>query len=138
VAVPPAKTRRLIILALVGLGGVLFGIAVILTIANPSSLDLPVGITSISPTPSSNVLSQSNIVVDLASGYTGDLVVNGVDIPEGELFRVQGLNQLTFRPGIGQSFDQLLPDRNCVTVEYWLIAEGDEDRLTYDWCFDAS
>ena len=116
----------------------LFGIAVILTISNPSTLDLPVGITSVEPTPGSNVLSQSNIVVDLASGYTADLTVNGVEIPEGELFRVQGLNQLTFRPGIGQAFEQLLPDRNCVQLEYWIIAQGPEDSLTYDWCFDAS
>ena len=137
-ALPSAKFRRLTILGLVAAGAVFFGIAVILTLSNPSAIDLPVGIQSVDPTPGSNVLSQSNIVVDLASGYTADLVVNGVEIPEGQLFRVQGLNQLTFRPGTGQAFEQLLPDRNCIQVEYWLIAQGPEDSLSYDWCFDAS
>ena len=138
VALPTAKTRRLIILGLLSVAAVLFGIAVILTRANPSSLDLPVAIQAVSPEAGSNVLSQTTIEVDLAVGYTAELEVNGLTIPENELFRIEALNQLSFRPGVNQSVTNLLPDQNCIRVFYWLIAEGPLDQEQFTWCFDAS
>ena len=134
VDIPPPRTRRLIILGILALAAGLFAAAVIVSSGNSDSLDLPVAIQSVSPGAGDNVLSQSDIVVDLAVGYTAELEVNGLLIPEADLFRVDGLNQVTFRPGAGT----LLPDQNCVQVRYWLIASGPADASLYTWCFFSS
>jgi len=84
------------------------------------------------------VLSQTDVEVDLAVGYTAELEINGVTIPEDQLFRVAALNQLSYQPRDGKSVPKLLPDQNCVRVFYWLIASGPDDRQSYTWCFDAS
>jgi len=135
---PSAKTRRLIIVAMLALAASLFAVAVIVYRGNPSSSDLPVAITSVSPQPNSNVLIQTDILVDLAVGYTADLEVNGFEIPEDQLFRIPALNSLRFEVRDGQIVDRLRADQNCVRVMYWLIAEGPENRQNFDWCFDAS
>ena len=100
--------------------------------------ELPVAIQEVVPSPGSNVLSQTDVEVDLAVGYTAEIDINGVEIPEDQLFRVDALNKLSYQPGAGKVVPRLLPDQNCVRVFYWLIATGDQDRQSYTWCFDAS
>jgi len=116
----------------------LMAIAVIVYRNNPSPNGLPVAIQSVSPEPGTNVLSQSDILVDLAVGYTAELEINGFDIPETEVRRVAGLNQVGYAPRPGGTVEQLRADQNCVRVFYWLIAQGPETKSIYDWCFDAS
>lgn len=135
---PPPRTRRLIVLGFLALAAGLLAAAIIVSADTPNSTDLPVAIQSVSPSAGDNVLSQSDIVVDLAIGYTAELEVNGVPIPEEELFRVPGLNQLTYRPDAGHVVERLLPDQNCVRVRYWLISAGAGDPNFHTWCFFAS
>jgi hypothetical protein len=123
---------------MLALAAALFAIAVVIDRGNPGSTDLPVAIQEISPQAGSNVLSQSDVVVDLAVGYTAELEINGITIPEEQLFRVDGLNRLSFEPRPGKIIEGLRPDQNCVRVFYWLIAQGPSDQQVYDWCFDAS
>lgn len=138
VELPSARNRRLIIIGLLALAAVLLAAAIAIYQSNPSTNDLPVAIQSVVPDPGSNVLSQTDVTVDLAVGYTADLEINGVLIPEEQLFRVEALNQLSYEPRDGKVVPRLLPDQNCVRVFYWLIAQGPEDSATYSWCFDAS
>lgn len=138
VDLPNARTRRLVIVSMLALAAALLAIAIAVYQSNPSSTDLPVAIQAVEPEPGSNVLSQSDVTVDLAVGYTAELVINGIPIPEEQLFRVEALNQLSYEPRAGMVIPQLLPDSNCVTVTYWLIAQGPEDTNDYTWCFDAS
>jgi len=138
VDLPAPKTRRLIILSMLALAAAIFAIAVAVDQSNPRSTDLPVAIQAVSPQAGSNVLSQTDVAVDLAVGYTAELEINGIMIPEEQLFRVQALNQLSFEPRDGKIIDKLLPDQNCVRVFYWLIAQGPDDKQSYTWCFDAS
>ncbi len=123
---------------MLALAAVLFAIAVVIDRGNPSSSDLPVAIQSISPVAGSNVLSQTDVTVDLAIGYTAILEINGFEIPEDQLFRIEALNQLSYRPDEGKIVPQLRADQNCVRITYWLIAQGPTDSNLYDWCFDAS
>lgn len=105
---------------------------------NPGPSSLPTAIQAVAPEPGSNVLSQSDVLVDLAVGYTAEIEINGFVIPEEQLFRVSGLNQLSYEPRTGKVVPSLRADQNCVTVDYWLIAQGPEDSQSYTWCFDAS
>ncbi len=116
----------------------LFAVAVVVYQGNPRTTDLPVAIQAIAPEPGSNVLSQSDVVVDLAVGYTAEIDINGVPIPEEQLFRIDALNQLSYEPREGKVVPRLRADQNCVRVFYWLIAQGPENPTSYTWCFDAS
>lgn len=116
----------------------LLAVAIVVYMGNPTSTDLPTAVQAVEPAPNDEVLSQTDIKVDLAVGYTAEVEVNGVPIPEEQLTRVEALNQVSFQPGPDQSVTRLLPDRNCVRVRYWLIAAGDQDAKFYNWCFTAS
>ena len=87
----------------------LFAIAVFVYVGNPRSTDLPVAIQSVGPEPGSNVLSQTDVTVDLAVGYTAELEINGIKIPEEELFRVQALNSLRYEPQEGKVVAPVAP-----------------------------
>lgn len=128
----------MIILGLLTVAAGLMAIAIVVYVGNPRSTDLPIAIQAVAPEPQTNVLSQSDVVVDLAVGYTAEIDINGIPVPEDQLFRVEGLNQLTFQPGAGQVIERLAPDQNCVRVRYWLIATGSADSSLFTWCFDAS
>lgn len=123
---------------MLALAAALFAVAVVVYQGNPRSTDLPVAIQAVGPEPSSNVLSQTDVFVDLAVGYTAELEINGILIPEADLFRVEALNQLSYEPREGKIVPRLLPDQNCVRVFYWLIAQGREGETSFTWCFDAS
>lgn len=137
-ALPSAKTRRLILIAMVTVAAALFAIAVLVYRGNPGPSSLPAAIQSVSPERGSNVLTQTDITVDLAVGYTAELEINGFAIPEGQLDRVPGLNQVNYRPTVGKVVPSLRADQNCVTVNYWLLAQTSDNAQSYTWCFDAS
>jgi len=123
---------------MLALAAALFTVAVVVYQGNPRSTDLPVAIQAVAPEAGSNVLSQTDVSVDLAVGYTAELEINGIVIPEEQLFRVEALNQLSYEPRDGKNVPKLLPDQNCVRVFYWLIAQGRDNTTSYTWCFDAS
>lgn len=123
---------------MLSLAAALFAVAVVVYQGNPRTTDLPVAIQAVGPEPDSNVLSQTDVFVDLAVGYTAELEINGIKIPEADLFRVEALNQLSYEPRDGKIVPRLLPDQNCVRVFYWLIAQGPADTTSFTWCFDAS
>src|SRR5918999_1722122 len=52
-------------------------------------------------------LRQARIGIDLAVGYTAVLVIDGVEIPEDQLQRVEPLNQVFFTPGPGTEIGAL-------------------------------
>lgn len=125
-------------ISLLAAAAALFAIAVVIDRNNPGSASLPPAIQAVAPEAGSNVLSQTDVLVDLAVGYTAEIEINGFLIPEDQLFRVAGLNSLSYEPRPGKIVPNLRPDQNCVTVNYWLIAQGAETAQDYTWCFDAS
>lgn len=135
---PTPQFRRLVIIGGLAAAIAVFAAAVLIYANNPDPNGLPVAIQSVSPQPNDEVLRQADITVDLAVGYTAELTINGIPIPEEELFRVPALNQLTYEPGSLKTIQTLLPDRNCATVTYWLIAGSQADANSYDWCFESS
>lgn len=137
-ALPVPKIRRLVILGLLATAAALFAIVVIVERGKPENNGLPIAIQSVSPAQGDEVLSQVDIVVDLATGYTGELELNGMAIPEAELQRVDGLNLFSYRPGPGKQVETLLPDQNCARVTAWQISSGPEQTQIYTWCFNTA
>ena len=135
---PSARTNRLIIIGALALAAALFGTAVVVYLGNPRTTDLPVAIQEVSPVAQSTVVLQSDVVVDLAAGYTAEIDINGVPIPADEINEALALNQLRFSPGAGKTLERLFTEQNCVRVNYWLIVQGPQSAQTYTWCFDAN
>ena len=78
------------------------------------------------PAQNAETLSQSEIGIDLADGWTGDLALNGVPIDDVQ--RVDALNQLSTAPTASTR-------ANCVTATIWRSSESPESGRAVEWCF---
>jgi hypothetical protein len=91
------------------------------------------------PRAGDEVLRQAELGIDLAPGYEGALVVNGVEIPTDELRLVPEQNQVFFTPGDGKVVERLLAGPNCATAIVWKasVGRGTADDTSFSWCFEA-
>ena len=105
------------------------------------------------PLPGSIVLYQIELGVELAVGYDGRLVVNGIEVPEDQLqgavdpstlspadlarygIRPNGRNRLFFNPGPGKAIDELPQGVNSVTVYYHRDRQPEVDQGSVTWTF---
>ena len=90
------------------------------------------------PRRNAQVPQQSNVGIDLMTGWDGVLVINGVIIPEDQLQVTPEIGLIEFTPGDGKAVEALQPGQNCVSAVIWKIADGRgvSDR-TIPWCFDV-
>lgn len=92
----------------------------------PSPTTLDVAVEALTPSrESTGNLRQGEIGIDLAPGWTGDLRINGLDIPEDQLRRNDPLNQFFFLPGQGQEIEEVPPGRVVVTAFIWRPLQGE-------------
>ena len=92
----------------------------------PAPTTLDVAVEALTPSrESTGNLRQGEIGIDLASGWTGDLRINGLDIPEDQLRRNDPLNQFFFLPGQGQEIEEVPPGRVVVTAFIWRPLQGE-------------
>jgi hypothetical protein len=89
------------------------------------------------PAKNSKILQQDQVGIDLQTGYSADLAVNGVAIPEDQITRVSGLDEVLFQPGSGKVFEQWPAGQNCVVATYWANDVGPTQSKTVSWCFTA-
>jgi len=76
-------------------------------------------------------LSQSEVGIDLADGWTGRLLLNGEEVTDVQ--RIDALNQLLYRPP-----DGLESGRNCVTAVIWRSSASPDSGRNVDWCFEVT
>ena len=163
-AVPERRARRRVDAKLlaaslaIAVGVVLIGYALVRAVTGDEATDLPAAVESVSPVPSAvQVPQQSQVVVDLDSGYEGRLVVDDValdtvrldelgsvdvepgeqvDVPPGAVFE-PGNATLTFTPAEGAPVERFTPGNHMVTVIYWLSEEGPTRARSFSWSFVA-
>ena len=75
-------------------------------------------------------LSQTEIGIDLADGWTGTLQLNAVEV---DAQRVDALNQLLYRPPGG-----LDSGRNCITASIYRSSESPESARDVTWCVEVT
>ena len=92
-------------------------------------------VQQVMPPPGDLDLKQVTVGVKLAAGYTGDLFVDGMQVPEDELHREPALYQITLVPRPDGQFN-LGPGRHCADVHYWLLAHPNDKRESPPWCFN--
>ncbi len=136
---PPARSplaRRIVLSVLVAIAiGALWYVA-----TEPSRDDnppLPAAVEAVSPEPGAQNLRQTTIVADLAVGYTGYLLMDGVEVPRDDLQIVDALGQVILRPTEDSDYRELAPGPHCATVVYHRIGEREDQASTYRWCFSV-
>ena len=92
------------------------------------------------PPRNSEILRQDVTGVDLRPGWTGVLIVNGVEIPEDQLDldNLESLGQVLFTPGEDKAVEQYEAGENCVTAVVWRVDESRADSRNVDWCFNVT
>lgn len=90
------------------------------------------------PRRNAQVPQQSNVGIDLVTGWEGTLVIDGTEIPEDELQVTPEIGLIEFTPGDGRAVEELDPGRNCVSAVIWRISDGrGVDDRTIPWCFEV-
>lgn len=136
----------------VGLLLVIRGLAVGIT--GDDRVRLPELIEEVEPVPEAvQVLNQSRVFVDLETGYTGVLVVDGVEIETVDIqdFATQeageqvelppvtifegGNNTLTFVPNDDAPITEFTSGLHRVEVIYWDIEVGRQRARSFTWTF---
>lgn len=101
----------------------------------PAPVRVGGAVEAVSPQPGTLALRQETISADLATGYTGVLLVRGVEIPEDQLQRTPGLNLVAYTPGPDTETGPLAPGKARLTVVYWPVAESRQEaarRFTWE------
>lgn len=155
-----ARRRRvdrtlLLICAVIALGTVLVIRGVLTGVTGDDRIKLPDQVESVVPVPDAvQALSQTNIFVDLATSYTGVLVIDGVEIPTVNVAELQaspgeqvdlppvtifepGNATLTFTPSEDGVIDEFASGPHQVTLVYWRADEGRERARTFTWTFNV-
>jgi hypothetical protein len=107
----------------------------------PVGPNLPARVTDVTPAPNSIVGLIDDVSATLQSGYSGSLVIDGVQIPDDQLDRVVGLNQISFRPGPGKEIGRFRAGDNTAVVEYWEGRPQDRPEkppYSFGWRFRAA
>jgi hypothetical protein len=88
---------------------------------------------------SPSVLRQAEIGIDLEPGWTAELSVNGVHIPDDQLRRNDPLAQVFFTPGPGKEIEQLRSGTVVVVANIWRPVDGEtrDDGRQVVWRFNV-
>jgi len=141
--VPKAPLVQRVLVGLLLLGG-LVGLVATFTFAttgnSSTSSNAPDFVERLVPESGSEVLTQSGVGIDVAAGYDGYLIVNGVEIRTAEdgLSKDLGSGRIDFTPGPDKAVSSLTDGQNCVVAIVWKQAEGPERSEPVSWCFDAT
>jgi hypothetical protein len=96
---------------------------------------MPDAVEAVSPQRGDQNLRQTTIAADLAPGYTGYLLMDGVEVAADDLQVVDALNQVILRPTEDSDYRVLAPGSHCATVVYRKIGERLDQSSSYSWCF---
>lgn len=137
---PRLRTAIWVVLVVVAVGGLFLTGRAAVTGGENTSQALPDYVDRLIPESGSEVLSQSAIGIDLATGYDAYLIVNGVEIRTEQqgLTRDEGLGIVRFQPGPDTEVEGLQPERNCVVAMVWPRSEGPDAAEPVSWCFTAA
>ncbi len=142
----------IIALCLVGIG-----YALNLAVTGREALKLPEVIENIDPVPAAvRVPSQTSVFVDLQSGFTGVLVVDGLELETVNIEDLQDKNKpgqqitlppttiyepgnatLTFDPSDGAEIEDFSQGEHTVKVIYWKVIEGRASARSFTWTFNV-
>ena len=147
------NTRLLVCSFLLALGVVVVSLGVLRGLTGAARENLPALVESVDPLPDSQTVpDQTRIFVDLQAGYTGVLIVDGLELKTVNLSELQvipgqqagtalttvyeeGNATLTFQPTSGAPIESLTQGVHTVKVLYWKVTEDRSSARAYSWTF---
>ncbi len=163
----PARPKRrrfkidktlLLVSLVIGVGLALVTRGLMIGVTGDERAGLPPAVEEVNPVPQAEqALSQTSVFVDLASGYTGTLVIDGVRIPTVDVSSVSndgvepgeqisvpaatvyepGNATLTFVPSEAAPISDFDEGVHEVTVLYWKLDETPEQARRFTWTFNV-
>lgn len=89
------------------------------------------------PQRNAQVPQQSSVGIDLASDWTGVLVVNDVEIPEDQLQITPELGLIQFTPGPDTEVEELRAGVNTITAVVWPRSDTRAAAQNITWTFEV-
>jgi hypothetical protein len=100
---------------------------------------LPSAIEAIQPERGQLTGLIDTVSVDLADNLQGDMVVDGLQLPDDQLEKIPQLGVISFRPGPGKELPRLQAGDNTVVVHYWQRGEPrPANPPSFSWRFRAA
>lgn len=162
---PPTVRRRrrpsiemLLISTGLALGLMMIILGLMSATTGRDALGYPDQIVGVSPAPNDRqVLSQTEISVDLIDGYEAELILDGISIPTTRLEDAspqdvkpgqqielpktaiydQGNSLIRFEPTEGAAVEKYDVGVHRVTVLFWKIEEGRNTARSFSWSFEV-
>ena len=106
--------------------------------------ELGVPLEQLVPSSGAEVPVQSQVGIDLATGYDAYLIINDVQVdnvvtdPNADgLLKTLTVGRVDYTPMEGHRIETLLPGENCVTALIWKQEDGKDSAKPLRWCFTA-
>lgn len=150
------KWQQLVVSLVIAGCLVAIGYAVSIAVTGREGQGLPIAVESIDPVRGARqVPSQTAIVVDLETGYTGVLVIDGLELETVNVEDVQnatpgkqvtlppttiyepGNATLTFDPSENAAITDFSQGVHVVTLLYWPLLEGRGSARSFAWTFEV-
>jgi hypothetical protein len=153
------QQRLLLVCSLVIAGGlVMVALGFMSSVTGRKALALPPTIENIEPVRGAvRVPAQTEVFVDLLPGYTGVLVIDGVELKTTDLSDLGTANQvpgqqislpattiyekgnatLTFVPSDGAAIESFSQGSHTATVIFWKVLESRARSQSYTWAFSV-
>lgn len=129
-----ARRHRITLISLTAALILLLTVAVI-TYPSGGPDALPGPLESVTPGPSSIVIAQTEVIVEIALGYEVGLVVDGIPIPPGEIDAVPATGTFRWRPGPGSVIEAFTAGEHTVEVSWDRSGDDVPDPGAYSWTF---
>lgn len=158
----PLRFRRpqlslVVVSAIIAVCIVAMFMALDLAITGDEGYKLPEAIESIDPVRgATQVPVQTQVFVDLLPGYTGVLIIDGLELETVNLDELRGQTKpgqqielppttifepgnatLTFDPVEGSSISKFTPGVHLVQVLYWKLVDGRSHARSFSWTFEV-
>lgn len=130
----------MVMVALAAVAGLVYTVSLATTGDDEASQALPEYVDRLIPNSGDEVLTQSAVGIDVATGYDAYLIVNGTEVQteDAGLVKDLGLGLVQYQPGQGKLIESLNPEKNCVTAMIWRQIDGQETAEPFNWCFTAA
>lgn len=133
------------------------GVAVSMSVTGKARLGLPATVEEIDPVrDATQVPAQTQVFVDLKAGYTGVLVIDGLELETVDLDKLRdpqnpgrqvtvppvttyeaGNATLTFRPSEDAPIKKFTEGQHVVQVIFWKVTENRGSARSYSWTFNV-
>lgn len=130
-----SPTRYRVIFLLLGVALALVVVFAVVGTPAGREFELPPAVEDISPGNDETVLRQIDLRIDMQVGYTIELFIDGVRIPEREIRSIEATGVYIWEPGPSRAFAEWAPGAHSVGIIYERTGADRVDVGSLSWVF---